>query len=118
MAYIQCAGQNTVLASSSTGPGSWIPIHPNIRNMTFQVTHTGSSVGTSVASTSFVEFSNDGVNALATKAATIVMGASPLDVSPASDGFAVDAHYNFVRGNINSISTGSISIIATVHDLK
>lgn len=118
MAYLQAAGPNTILSSSSTGPGPWVRVHPSVRNVTFQATHTGSSVGTSVASTSFVEVSNDGVNPLNTKAATIVMGTAPLDVSPAVDGFSIDAHYEWVRGNINSISTGTIAIIASVHDRK
>lgn len=112
---IQNSGQTTILNSSSTGPGDWYQIHPGIRNITFQVTHSGSSVGTSVASTTYLQVSNDGVNPLQTKAGTVAMGTTPLDISPASDGFSLDAHYGWVRGNINSISTGRVVIVASAH---
>ncbi len=98
----------TILNSSSTGPGSWYRVHPSIRNITFQTLQTGSSVGVTVASTSYIEVSNDGTNALATKAATIAFNGG----SPQSDGFSLDAHYEYVRANINSISTGGIQVIA------
>ena len=110
---IQSAGPNSILSSSSTGAGSWFRVHPDIRNITFQVSHTGSSVGTSVASTVYIQVSNDGVNPLNTKAATVVMGGAGLDTSPAVDGFSLDAHYEYVRAYTNSLSTGSISVIAS-----
>lgn len=108
---IYSPGPQTLLNSSSTGPGSWFRLHPSVRNVTFQATLTGSSVGVTVGTTLYVEASNDGVNALATKLATIAFNGA----SPQSDGFTLDAHYEYVRFNTNSITTGSIVGVASGH---
>lgn len=108
---IYTAGVQSMLNSSSTGPGSWYRVHPQVRNITFQATITGSSVGVTVSSTIYVEGSNDGSNAVGTKLATIALSGG----SPQSDGFTLDAHWEYVRFNTNSISTGSIAGIASPH---
>ncbi len=108
---IYSPGPQTILNSSSTGSGSWYRLHPSVRNVTFQALQPGSSVGVTVGSTIYVEVSNDGVNALATKAGTIAFNGA----SPQSDGFTMDAHFEYVRATINSVTTTSsaISVIAS-----
>lgn len=108
--YIQSGGQTSIYSSSGTGAGTWIPVHPRIRNITLQATQLGSSVGSTVSSVINIEASNDGVNALQTKLGTITMSSLG---SPAVDGFAIDAHWNFIRVNVSSISTGSIAVVAS-----
>lgn len=108
---IYTAGPVTILNSSSTGPGSWYRLHPSVRNLTVQALQTGSSVGVTVGSTIYVEGSNDGVNAIATKLATIVFNGA----SPQSDGFSLDAHWEYIRLNTNSVTTGSIQGIVSGH---
>lgn len=113
---IQGSGQNTIQSTTAAAVGQWYWVHPKLRNLTFQVLHTGTSVGTSVGSTTYIEVSNDGVNVLNSKAGTVVMGnVSPLDISPACDGFTLDAHYNYVRSRVNSMTTGTVSVIASAH---
>lgn len=110
---INSAGPVTILNSSSTGPGEWYRVHPKLGTLTFQVTHTGSSVGATVQSTTFIQVSNDGVNPLLTTAGT---SASALGTvthnggSPQSDGFAINANWAWVRANLNSLSTGRIAV--------
>lgn len=108
---IYSPGPQTILNSSSTGSGSWYRLHPNVRNVTFQALLPGSSVGVTVGSTIFIEGSNDGVNAIASKLGTIAFNGG----SPQSDGFTIDAHWEYVRATINSITTASsaASIIAS-----
>lgn len=108
---IYSPGPQTIFSSSSTGAGSWYRLHPAVRNVTFQCLQAGSSVGVTVGSTVYIEVSNDGVNALATKPATIAFNGA----SPQSDGFTMDAHYEYVRANLNSLTTGLVSIIASGH---
>lgn len=106
---IYSPGPQTIFSSSSTGAGSWYRLHPQVRNVTFQCLQAGSSVGVTVQSTTYIEVSNDGVNALATKAGTVVFNGT----SPQSDGFTLDAHYEYVRANLNGSSTGTVSVIAS-----
>lgn len=113
--YLQGAGQFSVFNSSSTGAGGWCGIHPNIRNVTLQTVQTGSSVGALVSSVMQVQLSNDGVNPIATLAGTITLSSA---ASPGADGFSIDAHWNFIRGNLQSAAGGPVNLIASAHDLK
>lgn len=106
---IYSPGPQTIFNSSALGGGSWYRLHPQVRNVTFQALQVGSSVGVVVGSTIYIEVSNDGINALATKAGTIAFNGA----SPQSDGFTLDAHYEYVRANLNSATTGLVSIIAS-----
>ena len=106
---IYSPGPQTIFSSSALGAGSWYRLHPQVRNVTFQALHTGSSVGVTVGSTIYIEVSNDGVNALATKPITVAFNAA----SPQSDGATMDAHYEYVRANLNSATTGLVSVIAS-----
>ena len=108
-------GGQTILNSSSTGPGDWYRIHPKLGKLFVSVTHQATSVGASLSSTVNIEASNDGVNALATKLGTIVFAGDTIQ----TDGFAIDSHPEYIRANYNSIgaataaSTGSGFAITT-----
>lgn len=108
--YIQTGGYNSIYSSTGTTAGTWIPVHPRIRNITLQALHTGTSVGTTLSSVINIEASQDGTNALATKLGTITISSVG---SPASDGFSIDAHWNYIRVNVASLSTGTIAVLAS-----
>ena len=107
-------GPNLILTSSSTGAGNWHRIHPKLSNLTFQVLHTGTSAGATVGSTTVIEASNDGVNALGTVLGTVGLAGD----TPPNNGFTIDANWSYVRAKINSVvaatagSTGSAFAIA------
>lgn len=110
---INTPGPTSILNSSSTGPGNWYRIHGKMGKMTFQVLHTGSSVGATVQSTIYVQASNDGVNPLQTTAGTTVDALATVVLnggSPQSAGFALDANWGWVRAFTNALSTGSIQV--------
>ena len=99
-------GPNLILSSSSSGAGDWHRVHPKLGKLTFQVVHTGTSVGatgTTVSSTTVIEASNNGVNALDTVLGTIVFAGD----SPQSNGFTIDANWSYVRAKINSVAAAS-----------
>ena len=103
---IQAGGPQTILNSSSTGPGNWYRVHPQIRNITFQATINGSSLAATGSSSAYIQVSNDGVNPLASIPIIIgITGAAPL-----ADGATMDAHYEYVRAQINSITSGAASL--------
>jgi hypothetical protein len=104
---IQAGGPQTILNSSSTGAGNWYRVHPQIRNITFQAVATGASA--TIGSTVLVQGSNDGINAVASTLATIALNSTS---TVASDGFVLDAHWEYVRAQINSLTTGSLQVIA------
>ena len=115
--YIQTAGQHYLLQSTSTGAGNWVPVHPAIRNITFQAIETGSSVAAPVAGSVSIQASNDGVNPISSTLGVINFNQI---ASPASDGFSIDAHYNYVRAVLAGNTTGTtmssgstMSVIAT-----
>lgn len=93
-------GGQSILTSSSTATGDWYRVTPKLGKLTFQATHTGTSVGATVGSTTVIEVSNDGVNALDTVAGTISLSGD----SPKSDGFTIDGHWEYVRAKINSVA--------------
>lgn len=99
-------GPNLILTSSSSGAGNWHRVHPKLGKLTFQVVHTGTSVGatgTTVGSTTVIEASNDGVNPLATVLGTVAFSGD----SPQSDGFTIDANWSYIRAKINSVAAAS-----------
>jgi hypothetical protein len=105
---IQAGGAQTILASSSTGAGNWYRVHPQIRNITFQA--IGLSAGATIGSTVLIQASNDGINPVATTLATLSLNSSTTE---ASDGFTLDAHWEYVRAQINSLTTGTLSVLAS-----
>jgi hypothetical protein len=108
--HIHTPGPTVILASSSTGPGSWFRVHPKISNLSFQATLTGSSVGVAITGSVKIEASADGTNALDTSVGTITPS---VGTSPDADGFTTDAGWGWYRANLQSISTGSVSVVAT-----
>lgn len=116
--YIQSGGLNYIYQSTTTGAGSWVPVHPAVRGMTLQGTFSGSSAGVLQTGTIQIQVSNDGVNPLATLAGTISVTSI---ATPAVDGFAMDAHWNFIRANQTLVSTttgSTANITVSVHDIK
>jgi hypothetical protein len=116
--------QSSLGSSVEYGPGagSWVPVHPKIRGITFQAILTGSSVGAPVSGTFGIQASNDGVNVISSTLGTIAFSSASGHVSPVSDGFAIDAHYNFVRAYLStvagSMSTGSTGqVVASPHNV-
>ncbi len=104
----------TILDSTSTGAGQWYRVHPKHSNLTFQVVHTGTSVGATVSSTVLIEASNDGVNAMSTPLATIVIAGD----SPQSLGIAIDANWQWVRAKNNSLSASTAGSAGSGYGLK
>lgn len=106
MPMLQSPGGQVILASSSTGAGDWYRVHPKLGKLTFQVTHNPTSIGatgTTVSSTTVIEASNDGVNALGTVLGTVALAGDGVQ----SNGFATDAHWEYVRAKINSVGAAS-----------
>lgn len=105
---IQAGGNQVILNSSSTGPGNWYRVHPQVRNITFQANAIG--VGATIGSTVIIQGSNDGVNPIATTLATIPLNAAS---TVAADGFTLDAHWEYVRAQVNSLTTGIVTVYAS-----
>lgn len=114
MPLLQSPGGQVILASSSTGAGSWYRVHPKLGNLSFQVVHTGTSVGTTVGSTTVIEASNDGVNALGTALGTIALSGSDV----ASDGFTTNNHFEYVRAKINSVQAATAGSTGTTFGIS
>ena len=127
--YINTGGGHKIFSStlggtsagSTVGIGSWVPVHPKVRGITFQATMLGSSVGAPVAGSVSIQASNDGVNPISSTLGLINFNQV---ASPAVDGFAIDAHYNFVRAVLNGNTTGStlssgstMSVTASPHNV-
>lgn len=126
--YINTGGGHLILAStvatSSNGStnalGNWVPVHPHIRGMTVQAVLQGSSVGAAVYGSVSVQGSNDGVNPIGSTLGAIMFQGG---ASPQSDGFAIDAHYNFIRAILGgttgtTMSSGStMSVIVSPHNV-
>ncbi|CAB4223259.1 hypothetical protein UFOVP1670_9 [uncultured Caudovirales phage] len=106
---IQSPGGQVILTSSSSGAGSWFRVHPKLGNLSFQWTHTATSVGASLSSTGVVEASNDGVNALATVLGTVVFAGATVQ----SDGFTTNQHFEYVRAKINSVGASTAGSVGT-----
>lgn len=109
-------GPTTILNTTSTGPGNWYRVLPRYGKLTIQVIHTGTSLGTTVQSTTYIQASNDGVNPLQTTAGTSVDALATLvnnGGSPQSNGFTLDAAWSYIRANLNSISTGTVQVLVS-----
>lgn len=106
---IYSPGPQAILSSSAAAAGNWYRLHPAVRNVTFMATQTGSSVGVAVGATVYVEASNDGINPIATTLGTITLSGA----SPQVDGFTSDAHWEYVRFNTSSLTTGTIAGVAS-----
>ena len=115
-AYIQGAGQISILQTTSTGYGDWFQVHPNIRNVTVQASVSGSSVGAPVTGTIAVQASNDGLNPLISTLGLITFSSVG---SPGVDGFSIDARWNFIRAGLTTGTTqssgSSFSVIVSAH---
>lgn len=120
--YINTGGGHLIFSSTVVGAGNWVPVHPKVRGITFQATLTGSSVGAPVQGTVSIQASNDGVNPIASTLGLITFSSTGI-ASPAVDGFAIDAHYNFIRAMLGgatgtTMSSGStMSVIASPHNV-
>lgn len=96
-------GPTNILSTTAQSTGSWYRVHPKMSNLTFQVVHTGTSVGATVGSTTIIEGSNDGVNALATPLGTVALSSN----SGTNDGFTINAGWAFVRARVGSLAATS-----------
>lgn len=72
---------------------------PHSKSLSFHATgFTTVGAGTAVID---VEVSNDGINWIVAATISLVLAATPVI---ASDGFAIDAAWGFVRGNVTTIT--------------
>lgn len=106
---LHSASGQVILASSSTGAGDWYRVNQKLGKLTFQVTHNPTSIGATVSSTTVIEASNDGVNALGTVLGTVALAGDNVQ----ANGFAVDAHWEYVRAKINSVGAASAGSTGT-----
>lgn len=91
--------------ATATGPGDII----QLRNAEITFQATGSTTTGSGAATIAIEVSNDGRGWLVIGTITLT-----LSTTVATDGFAVDAQWNFVRANATAISgTGAAVTVTT-----
>ena len=104
---IQDPGINQIFNSSSTGPGNWYKINPAIDHLGIQAVATGSSVGSTISAVVNIEASVDGVNPNATVAGTITLSSAG---SPGVDGFDYISGFQFIRANLQSITTGKVLV--------
>lgn len=99
-----------ILNSSSTVAGGWKNTFGYQAPFGFTALQTGSSVGVTVTSTVNIEYSADGVNALATKPGSIAFNGA----SPQCDGFTAPSSmggvWPYVRATVASISTGAVQV--------
>ena len=101
MSYVlNSPGPINILSTTGQSTGNWYRVHPNARAITFQVVHTGTSVGATVGSTTIIEASNDGVNALATPLGTVALSSN----SGTNDGFTINAGWAYVRARVGSLA--------------
>lgn len=99
--------------TTSTGAGNWFRVHPDRRNLTFQLVGSAAANGTTINSTVYIQASNDGVNPLQTTAGTSVDALATMVIgggSPQSNGFAMQSGWEWIRAFVNSISTGSVQV--------
>ena len=101
MSYtLNTPGPQNILSTTAQSTGNWYRVHPKMAKLTFQVVHTGTSGGATVGSTTVIEASNDGVNALATPLGTVALSSA----SGTNDGFTIDAGWAFVRARVGSLA--------------
>jgi len=117
MPNINGQGATLLLDSSSTGAGAWCAAGPGITNLSFQVSHYGTSTASVTGSTVVIEVSNDGITACATVLGTITIS-SAAQSSPAADGFATASNWRYYRAKINSISAATAGAAGTTMAIK
>lgn len=115
MAYtLNSPGPINILSTTAQSTGSWYRVHPKASALTFQVVHTGTSVGATVGSTTIIEASNDGVNALATPLGTVALSSN----SGTNDGFTINAGWAFVRARVGSLAATSAGSTGSSYNLS
>ena len=124
MPYLQTGGPTVIFTSTAgttSSAGSWYQVHPSINRLAFHVKQTTSSVGATAGSTTYIEVSNDGVTALATKGLTIGITATTDTVSDGGTfASSMQAQWAYIRANLNSLTTstagsaGSPAVVVTV----
>lgn len=80
-------------AQAATGAGPWVPVRQIRDKRTFQVTITGVATVT-------LEGSNDGVNAITLQPNI-----------KASAGYEDDAPWNYMRANVTSYASGTVTAV-------
>ena len=105
------AGQNLILASSSTGPGNWFRRAAPDSAPSFQATLNAAAAGG--AASVNIECSNDGLVSCATVLGSINLAAAPS--TGYGDGFATLTGWEYYRASLQSISTGSVSVTASIN---
>lgn len=115
MAYtLNSPGPTNILSTTAQSTGNWYRVHPKMGKLTFQVVHTGTSAGATVGSTTVIEASNDGVNALATPIGTVALSSN----SGTNDGFAIDANWAYVRARVGSLAATTAGSAGTSYNLS
>lgn len=104
------AGQNLILNSSSTGPGSWFRRMSPDGAPAFQATLNAAAAGG--AASVNIEVSNDGVVPCATVLGSITLAATSTGYG---DGFASLTGWEYYRASLESITTGSVAVIASLN---
>lgn len=103
-------GGQTILSCTAPTTGDWYRVNPKLGNLSFQFVHTASSAGATIASSSVIQVSNDGVNPLATVLGTVGLAGDTL----LSDGFTSDQHFEYVRAVVQTCSATSAGAAGTV----
>lgn len=88
-----------------TGAGAWL--YKDSPNATFQAVVSGTGA---VTATVTIEFSNDGINALATLGGTITLSGTTV----VSDGFSTASSWKYWRANVTAI-TGTGATVQVFH---
>ena len=118
-------GPNTIYTTtvgSTAGTGSWYRVPPWLTRLSVQFILNTSSAGATAGTTTHLEVSNDGVNALLTKGRTFdTQGTTDLIVNGGSLQSSMDAAWGWVRAKVASLttstagSTGSPSVSVIVN---
>ena len=106
--YLQAGGNQSILNSSSSGAGCGYRVQPQVRPISFPANASGG--GATIGSTIIIQGSNDGVNPIGTILGTIALNSA---TNTASDGFSIDAHWEYVRAQVNSLTTGMATVYAS-----
>lgn len=113
MPYIQTKGPTTIYqntAATTKASGDWYQVHPGLKNLTFQVVQTASSVGATASSTTYIEVTNSTAEGpVATKWLTVALTGTTDTVTDggSATGTSMSGPWHFYRANINSVSTST-----------
>ena len=114
MPYIQTKGPTTIFenaAATTKSAGSWYQVHPSLRNLTFQVVQTASSVGATASSTVYIEVTNStAAGRVATKWLTVALTGTTDTVTDGGSctGTSMAGPWNYYRANLNSLSSSTV----------